>query len=66
MIEKLKALIQWFVLLERQEHRHWCYHRIPRQDCEHVSSCWMCNGIFCANIERLDCKECEKLNTPKY
>ncbi|KWX82106.1 hypothetical protein AXF24_12665 [Streptococcus pneumoniae] len=24
MIEKLKALLQWWVLLERSEHNHWC------------------------------------------
>ena len=59
MIEKFKALLQWFVLLERKEHRHWCFIRNP-QECEHAYSCWMCKGSFCANIERKDCPKCKK------
>ena len=68
MIEKLKALLQWFVLLEREEHRHWC--TMPNgfndSSCEHMTGAWMCNGIWCAKIERKDCPQCEVRNYRIY
>lgn len=61
MIKKLKALIQWFMLLELQEHRHWCELNIngTYNDCRHRNSCWMCVGLFCSNRERKNCPACE-------
>ena len=61
-MKKLKALIQWFIQLELQEHRHWCH--LCEADgtynkCEHRSSCWMCSGVFCAGVERKNCPACE-------
>jgi hypothetical protein len=62
MIEKIKALIQWFVILERQTHHHWC--TMPKGfddgSCEHMTSAWYCKGIWCANVESKDCPACVK------
>jgi hypothetical protein len=66
MIEKFKALVQWFVRLERQEHQHWCTlkpvpwspHGVNDSRCKHQSIAWRCNGVFCARIERKDCPDC--------
>lgn len=63
-MNKLKALVQWFMRLELKEHRHWC--TIPRgfndSSCKHMTACWFCKGVFCANVERKDCSECEVKN----
>lgn len=69
MIEKFKALIQWFVMLERVQHRHWCTlepagHNDGR--CEHQSTCWYCTGLFCANRERVNCSACLKATGIRY
>lgn len=61
MIEKLKALLQWFIQLERTEHRHWCNH-CPEHTCQYEYRAWECRGIFCANIERRDCPACRTLH----
>ena len=54
-IRKLKALLQWLVLLEIEHHRHWC----ENLQCYHSAVCWDCDGIFCANRERKNCANCE-------
>lgn len=61
MIEKLKALAQWWYLLERTQHRHWCHGEEELRgepNCEHLIGCWYCNGITCAGIERVNCAKC--------
>jgi hypothetical protein len=62
MWNKLAALLQWFVQLELQEHRHWCslWEADGRSynPCQHRTCCWMCTGIFCVGVERKDCLDC--------
>lgn len=53
-MRKLKALLQWFVLLDLTEHRHWCDNR----ECYHHGVCWYCTGIFCGDHERKNCPNC--------
>lgn len=68
MFEKVLALIQWFVLLERQEHGHWCdmrgeyamRDRLKRKNCPTNGYRWGCKGIFCANREHKDCPACRE------
>lgn len=57
IILKFKALIQWFVLLELEEHRHWCP---TANDCYHKSCAWYCKGLFCSHIERKPCPNCKQ------
>lgn len=60
-MNKIKALVQWFVRLELQHHKHWCTpnaHGVNDGRCEHQMVCWYCKGVFCANQERKDCPEC--------
>jgi hypothetical protein len=64
MIEKIKALLQWLVQLERNEHRHWCFIRYP-EECKNAHSAWMCNGIFCSNKDRKDCINCVRSEKQK-
>lgn len=56
---KLKALIQWLVTLELQQHRHWCELK-PGRECDHQYGAWYCIGVFCGNKQRVDCAECRK------
>lgn len=65
MINKFKALIQWFMSLEVQEHRHWCKLEPEGYNsgrCEHQSSCWYCTGLFCSHTERKDCPNCAAMS----
>jgi hypothetical protein len=65
-MRKLKALLQWFILLDLQEHGHWCpmygeyrlRDRMKRTQCPHHGYRWECTGIFCANVEQKDCPTC--------
>lgn len=58
VVEKCKALAQWFYLLERVEHRHWCGYETARKNCPNRSLCRICTGIRCAGIDYLDCADC--------
>jgi hypothetical protein len=70
LLEKIKALAQWWYLLERVEHRHWCllhlqskhspYRDAERDKCDGSggSRCWLCVGITCANVNEKDCPAC--------
>ncbi len=60
MIKKVKAILQWIVQLELQEHNHWCP-RIANYECRHSFAAWHCSGVFCANQEKKLCIECEAL-----
>ena len=70
--EKFKALLQWFILLERVEHGHWCsmrgedtdHDRAKRKQCPTTGYRWDCKGIFCANQEYKDCPTCVKFDAP--
>lgn len=71
LFTKIKALIQWFYLLELQAHPHWChYYAIIRRNpdgtyneaenpCVHRMRSWQCTGLFCAFQERKNCPNCE-------
>jgi len=61
---KIRALIQWFLLLEVQEHKHWCENR----DCKrkHSFVFWNCTGILCVNTERKDCPSCTGKSNPNF
>jgi hypothetical protein len=61
-MSKLKALVQWFMALELQEHNHWCLNwpRDADSRCQHQYSAWSCKGVFCANTEHKNCPTCEK------
>jgi hypothetical protein len=66
MIAKIKALVQWFVQLEVQEHGHWCHYEWHKGREEKRAACpykgyrWPCFGVLCANVERKDCYGCLK------
>lgn len=62
---KWRALIQWFMALDVQSHRHWCKlqpegHNSGR--CEHQTTCWYCTGLLCVNVERKDCPKCASMS----
>ena len=61
-MNKLKALVQWFMALEVQEHLHWClaWPRDKDSHCQHQYAAWTCKGVFCANTERKNCPDCER------
>lgn len=80
MLEKIKALVQWFMQLERSEHPHWCVFNWSDDDPptykrdEKRSACplkgyrWDCKGLFCANVERKNCPACaewDRVNASK-
>jgi hypothetical protein len=60
-MERIRGLLQWFWQLTPEEHRHWCMYYVgeDRNPCKHTSSCWMCNGITCSDMERKNCPACE-------
>ena len=59
-MNKIKALIQWFMSLEVQEHRHWCTTKTKN----HWNECWMCVGLFCVNVDYKKCPKCIAGLTP--
>jgi len=58
--ERIHGLLQWFWQLTPEEHRHWCSYYVgeDRNPCKHTSSCWMCTGITCSDVERKNCPNC--------
>lgn len=63
-MRKIKALIQWWMLLDLKQHKHWCKIEPEGNNtgrCEHQIGCWFCTGLFCANVERKDCPTCSAM-----
>lgn len=63
MINKLKSIIQWFMLLDLVEHGHWCFcnrydQKEKRINCPYEGYRWMCKGLFCADVNKKDCPTC--------